>query len=281
MSSGMSKTQKVIWDLWCQKHPLLSLQGLQMREKPAGFRMRSRCKCRKLPLRAGVWGVLQSPSPRWGAWSRGCGWPTPPTCKRRAACASGQRGVLHKAGSSARWGHERWGWGMAMFLVPHAPQRSPPPQLWLDANAQGWEQGGCKGKRRAGMDVGRGGRGSTLSLGALSHPRRLVPRSCSAATEKLNFAHWEYLSQPWFCYCVQKKKKKKENCPDYMALLPLLSTSNESDVFQTLWPDDRTFKCLCPALEIELNHLTAIKHVVRCGRSPPVNGRPVRQRQRN
>lgn len=30
--------------------------------------------------------------------------------------------------------------------------------------------------------------GNTLILGALSHPRRLVPRKCSAATEKLNFA---------------------------------------------------------------------------------------------
>lgn len=80
------------------------------------------------------------------------------------------------------------------------------------------------------------GQGNRLSLGALSHPRRLVPRSCSAATGKLNSAcaYWEALSQPCFCYCV----RKNEHCPDYVALPPLLSTSNESDVFQTSWPDD-------------------------------------------
>lgn len=54
------------------------------------------------------------------------------------------------------------------------------------------------------------GHGNTFSLGALSHPRGLVPRNCSAATEKLNFAcaYWEDLSQLCICYCIKTKKQQ-------------------------------------------------------------------------
>lgn len=70
--------------------------------------------------------------------------------------------------------------------------------------------------------------GNTFTLGALSHPKGLVPRSCSAVTEKLNFAfaYWEDLSQPCICYSIKIK-----HFPDYVSLLPLLSVSNESNVF--------------------------------------------------
>lgn len=213
MSSGMSKTQKVIWDLWCQKHPLLSLQGLQMREKPAGFRMRSRCKCRKLPLRAGVWGVLQSPSPRWGAWSRGCGWPTPPTCKRRAACASGQRGVLRKAGSSARWGHERWGWGMAMFLVPHAPQRSPPAPALAGCQCSGlgtrWVQ------RQAESRDGCGERGAWeyAQPWCSESSKKAGAKELLCCDWKIEFCSLGILESALVLLLRAKKKKKKRELP--------------------------------------------------------------------
>lgn len=86
-------------------------------------------------------------------------------------------------------------------VLPPAPALAGCPCSGLGT---GWVQ------RQAESRDGCGERGAWeyAQPGALSHPRRLVPRSCSAATEKLNFAHWEYLSQPWFCYCVQKKKKR-------------------------------------------------------------------------
>jgi len=68
---------------------------------------------------------------------------------------------------------------------------------------------GAKADREQGWMYREWGHGNVLSIDALSHPTRLVPRSCSAATEKLNFAcaYWEDLSQPWFC-CVEKKKRE-------------------------------------------------------------------------
>lgn len=53
----------------------------------------------RFSMRARVWRGLQIPMPLWEVWSHDSGWPVLPTCKYWAACASGQRGVLHKASS--------------------------------------------------------------------------------------------------------------------------------------------------------------------------------------